>query len=240
MIKINWINPLEKDIIFMSGFSKTAKETLSRFFNNSEGGIKNWVVISIDNFLKLPEPQNIINHQLVTVEKDNNFYTIFVNIKDLSKKDLSVISDVVRLTMQHNFLIIVYTTEKEFDDNIIDITKSHFKNTDITSYEKWYYTSDFTYEVKFTPPNERKDTSDYCYLLWKGTSKKEREKFWAWDIWLNGAVCKYCWDYIRSKNVHDFKMCKCWKIWVDGWSFYVRRIWNPEDYINVVEEFADV
>lgn len=239
MLKINWVNPFTYNIIFVSNFVEQAIKSFSLFFSSPQSWIKNKTLIELDDFLKLPEQKSILQLKVFEWDKDDNFYIVFVDINDLSKKKLWIVSDLVRLKTNHNYLIVVYTSEKEFNDKVKETLNKWFKHYDIISYKDSYLTSDFIYETKFTPIEERW-TLDYCYLLWKWASKKEREKNWAWDIWLNWAVCKHCWDYIRSKNVHDFKMCKCGKIWVDGWSFYVRRIWNPEDYINVVEEFDDV
>lgn len=80
-------------------------------------------------------------------------------------------------------------------------------------------------------------TSDYLWLFPKWITKEERNKYFIWDIFINWAVCLKCWEFIRSKNKHDFKMCKCWAIWVDWGSHYIRRIWEEKDYINVIENF---
>ena len=86
-------------------------------------------------------------------------------------------------------------------------------------------------------PYEERGTTDYLYAMTKWTTKEERKKWNVWDIFINGAVCKHCGDYIRSFNQHDFKMCSCGKVWVDWGSHYWRRIGEPDDYINVIEYF---
>lgn len=51
--------------------------------------------------------------------------------------------------------------------------------------------------------------------------------------------CKSCGDIIESKRCHDFKECKCGKIFVDGGNEYCRVGWpggNVEDWIEFLEE----
>jgi hypothetical protein len=55
-------------------------------------------------------------------------------------------------------------------------------------------------------------------------TKKQRKEIRAGDIRLNQAQCKKCKDIITSDNRHDFKMCKCGAIGVDGGSWYIKRI----------------
>lgn len=55
------------------------------------------------------------------------------------------------------------------------------------------------------------------------------------EIETNGAVCLSCKDFIRSMNRHDYKMCSCWETWVDGGSWYIKRLGN--NYIDVIEKF---
>jgi hypothetical protein len=54
----------------------------------------------------------------------------------------------------------------------------------------------------------------------------------------NKIQCKFCGDIIESKNVHDFKYCKCGRVAVDGGHEYLRRCFKgtPEDYIELSEE----
>ena len=40
----------------------------------------------------------------------------------------------------------------------------------------------------------------------------------------NKIQCKQCGDVIESKHVHDFKMCECNAVGVDGGRDYLRRI----------------
>lgn len=48
-------------------------------------------------------------------------------------------------------------------------------------------------------------------------------------ILINKVQCIHCDDIIESTHRHDFKMCKCGKIGVDGGKEYLRRIGKPED-----------
>ena len=52
----------------------------------------------------------------------------------------------------------------------------------------------------------------------------------------NAIQCKHCGEIIESKSVHDFKTCKCGKVFVDGGHEYLRR-----GYTNSAEdEFIDL
>lgn len=44
----------------------------------------------------------------------------------------------------------------------------------------------------------------------------------------NLAKCKKCGDIIESKSRHDFQMCSCGSIFVDGGTDYIRRGGDPE------------
>lgn len=46
----------------------------------------------------------------------------------------------------------------------------------------------------------------------------------------NLAKCKRCGDIIESKSVHDFQMCSCGSIFVDGGDEYLRRGGDPEAF----------
>lgn len=46
----------------------------------------------------------------------------------------------------------------------------------------------------------------------------------------NLAKCKRCGDIIESKSVHDFQMCSCGSIFVDGGDEYIRRGGDPEAF----------
>lgn len=83
-----------------------------------------------------------------------------------------------------------------------------------------------------------RDYQDYVNI---DTPSDIRERLYnIWDIWSNEIQCKHCLDKIRSKNWHNFVMCKCWKVGVDWGSYYSRMIWNSEDYIENIIPFNDV
>ena len=56
------------------------------------------------------------------------------------------------------------------------------------------------------------------------------------QIITNKIKCKKCGDVIESKYTHDFKMCKCGAVGVDGGHAYLRRQGNPDDW----EELSEV
>lgn len=52
----------------------------------------------------------------------------------------------------------------------------------------------------------------------------------------NRIKCKKCGDVIESKTIHDFKLCRCGTIAVDGGHDYLKRSGNREDW----EELSEV
>ena len=54
-------------------------------------------------------------------------------------------------------------------------------------------------------------------------------------ILVNKIQCNKCKDIIESKHVHDFKLCSCKSIAVDGGLEYLRRVGNFEDIIELSE-----
>ena len=46
----------------------------------------------------------------------------------------------------------------------------------------------------------------------------------------NLAKCKRCGDIIESKSVHDFQICSCGSVFVDGGEEYLRRGGDPEAF----------
>ena len=54
-------------------------------------------------------------------------------------------------------------------------------------------------------------------------------------ILVNKIRCKKCNTEIESKDVHEFKYCKCGAVAVDGGQEYLRRIGNPEDIEDISE-----
>jgi hypothetical protein len=53
---------------------------------------------------------------------------------------------------------------------------------------------------------------------------------------INRAKCRKCGYVVESKHRHDYAQCKCGAIAVDGGKDYIRRIGNPDDFIEVVDE----
>ena len=54
----------------------------------------------------------------------------------------------------------------------------------------------------------------------------------------NAIQCKHCGEIIESKSVHDFKTCKCGKVFVDGGHEYLRRGYTnsaEDDFIDLSE-----
>lgn len=51
----------------------------------------------------------------------------------------------------------------------------------------------------------------------------------------NKIRCRKCGDILESKSVHDFKMCRCGSVGVDGGRSYLRRIGDPEDFEELSE-----
>ena len=58
----------------------------------------------------------------------------------------------------------------------------------------------------------------------------------------NRIRCKSCDDIIESGHVHDFKYCKCGKVFVDGGKEYCRYGFpngNPEDWMEFLTEYEE-
>lgn len=59
------------------------------------------------------------------------------------------------------------------------------------------------------------------------------ESIEEYRIVYNAIRCKKCGDVIESKYRHDFRMCSCGAVAVDGGHDYQRLIGNREDYENL-------
>lgn len=81
--------------------------------------------------------------------------------------------------------------------------------------------------------------TDTMNFITKSSTANQRKKFNIGDIYINGAVCLKCKQFIRSKNSHDFRTCRCGAVTVDGGSWYARRLGDMDKYINVIERFYD-
>lgn len=54
----------------------------------------------------------------------------------------------------------------------------------------------------------------------------------------NKIKCKHCGDIIESKHVHDFKICSCGTVAVDGGHYYLKRCFKNNE--NDFEELSKV
>lgn len=85
-------------------------------------------------------------------------------------------------------------------------------------------------------------TRDYQTFTTKSTSKEQRRKMDVGDIYSNAAKCLKCGDVIRSRNVHDYVICSCGNLSVDGGSWYAKRAcrdgWDTIE--DMIEGYDDV
>jgi len=51
----------------------------------------------------------------------------------------------------------------------------------------------------------------------------------------NAAQCANCYEIVESKHRHDFVMCKCGAVGVEGGLAYLRRIGSPDALIEMCE-----
>lgn len=58
------------------------------------------------------------------------------------------------------------------------------------------------------------------------------------QIITNKIRCKKCGDVIESEYTHDFKMCKCGAVGVDGGHDYLRRQGNPDNWEELSETIS--
>ena len=49
-------------------------------------------------------------------------------------------------------------------------------------------------------------------------------------IIVNKIKCKKCGDVIESTHRHDFKICKCGAVAIDGWHDHLRRCGDLDGY----------
>lgn len=52
----------------------------------------------------------------------------------------------------------------------------------------------------------------------------------------NSAICNSCNEELVSENVHDFKMCGCGELGVDGGNEYIRRVGNNAKDTSVIDD----
>lgn len=56
-----------------------------------------------------------------------------------------------------------------------------------------------------------------------------------YKIQTNKIKCKKCGDIIESKYIHDFKMCKCNSVGVDGGHEYLKRIVQQKIHQQIIK-----
>lgn len=54
-------------------------------------------------------------------------------------------------------------------------------------------------------------------------------------ILVNKIRCKKCGDIIESKSQHDFVVCSCESVAVDGGCYHLSRMGDPEDWEELSE-----
>lgn len=86
----------------------------------------------------------------------------------------------------------------------------------------------------------KRNIIDYHNFSYRETSKEKRKELNIGNIYVNGAVCKKCDSFIRSRNGHDLVTCPCGAVSVDGGSYMQRLIGNPGDYTAVREYYSDI
>lgn len=79
------------------------------------------------------------------------------------------------------------------------------------------------------------DVPDYHFICNAYSPVEYRKIKDLGPVYINAAICGYCFDFVRSKNRHDYRSCKCNKTVVDGGSWYCKR--SGDNYINVVMNF---
>lgn len=82
-------------------------------------------------------------------------------------------------------------------------------------------------------------SEDYHNFCHRGSDQAWRDKFHIGDIYVNAAICGVCNYFIRSKNRHDYVLCSCGNVSVDGGSAYTKRNFKTDNYIDVIELFDD-
>ena len=87
---------------------------------------------------------------------------------------------------------------------------------------------------------DNKNVTDYHDFTNINTPKEERKRLNIGNIFINAATCKLCGEHIRSKNRHDFVVCKCGNVCVDGGSWYAKRAFKKDAFTDKIVYFSDV
>lgn len=77
-------------------------------------------------------------------------------------------------------------------------------------------------------------------VLKKNSPKETRRKYNTGDIWINRAQCTSCGEVLTSTHKHDYVVCSCGDLSVDGGSWYLRRKWlGKSGFIEMSEGFDE-
>lgn len=68
---------------------------------------------------------------------------------------------------------------------------------------------------------------------------EERKMIGVGNIRLNAVRCNRCERVIVSNHRHDFKKCPCGAIAVDGGSWYLKRVGDPNGYVEMSEYYKE-
>ena len=90
-----------------------------------------------------------------------------------------------------------------------------------------YNPVEFSMGLKYTD-----DVPDYHFISDIHTYPDYRKLNDIGPVYVNAAICGYCFEFIRSKNRHDYRVCKCGKTVVDGGSWYCKR--SGDKYHNII------
>jgi hypothetical protein len=81
------------------------------------------------------------------------------------------------------------------------------------------------------------DYHDFSHI---NTTAEKRKRLAIGDLYINGAECKICDWFVRSKNRHHMISCKCGAVAVDGGSWYSKISGSPENYTAITIPFTKI
>lgn len=76
--------------------------------------------------------------------------------------------------------------------------------------------------------------TDYIDFTYYEMPVAERRKLDVGDIYINQVRHRKCGWFIRSKNRHDYRTCKCGGLSIDGGSWYTKLVGD----VNNVDYFV--
>jgi hypothetical protein len=85
-----------------------------------------------------------------------------------------------------------------------------------------------------------KGVMDYHDFTWPSMPLDLRLKLKVGPLYLNAIRCTKCDYFVRSRNRHDFRSCKCGSCAVDGGSYMGNRSGNEGDYVDIVIPFENL